>query len=103
MAQEVVARARAAFDAGVTKPRAWREQQLRALRRMLVEGSDALCDALAVDLGKSRTESMITEIGFTVNEIDHTLRHLKRWLRPDRVAVPITLPFAGWQVAHLRR
>lgn len=100
VAQEVVARARAAFERGLTKPRVWREGHLRALRLMLVENSDALSGALAADLGKSPTESMITEIGFTVNEIDQTLRHLKRWLRPERVAVPITLPFARARIVR---
>ncbi|MEO5743769.1 MAG: aldehyde dehydrogenase family protein, partial [Terracoccus sp.] len=96
----VLARARGAYAGGVTKPLEWRERQLRSLRHMLVEDGDVLCDALAADLGKSRTEAMITEIGFTVNEIDHLLKHLRSWLRPERVSVPITLPFAK---AHIVR
>ncbi len=99
-AAAVLARARGAYTGGVTKPLEWRERQLRSLRRMLVEDGDVLCDALAADLGKSRTEAMITEIGFTVNEIDHLLKHLRSWLRPERVSVPITLPFAK---AHVVR
>ncbi|MEO6998247.1 MAG: aldehyde dehydrogenase family protein [Terracoccus sp.] len=94
----VVARARRAYARGDTKPLEWRERQLRSLRRMVVDHADLLCEALAVDLGKSRTESMITEIGFTVNEIDHTLKHLRSWLRPERVSVPVTLPFAKARV-----
>ena len=94
----LVAHAHSTYDGGVTKPLEWRERQLRALRRMLVDDADALCDALAADLGKSRTESMITEIGFTVNEIDHLLKHLRSWLRPERVPVPVTLPFARARV-----
>lgn len=87
----IVARLRAAFDAGRTKPVAWRRAQLRALRRLLTEGRPTLEKALRQDLGKSPVEAHTTEIGFVVNEIDHTLRHLASWLRPQRVAVPVAL------------
>lgn len=79
---------RSAFDAGITKPLAWRLTQLRALRRMLTERSAEFEDALLADLGKNPTESQIAELGFVVGEIDHALKHLRRWLRPKRVSVP---------------
>lgn len=79
---------RSAFDAGFTKPLTWRLAQLRALRRMLTERSAEFEDALLADLGKNPTESQIAELGFVVGEIDHALKHLRRWLRPKRVPVP---------------
>jgi aldehyde dehydrogenase (NAD+) len=79
---------RSAFDGGMTKPLAWRLTQLRALRRMLTERSAEFEDALLADLAKNPTESQIAELGFVVGEVDHTIRHLRRWLRPHRVAVP---------------
>jgi aldehyde dehydrogenase (NAD+) len=88
---EVVARARAAFDSGTTKPRAWRVAQLRALRTLLVEHEAEVAEALHADLGKSATEAWITETGFVVREIDHTLRHLRAWTAPRRVPVPLSL------------
>ena len=48
-------------------------------------------EALRSDLGKSPTEAYSTEIGFTLNEIDHTLRHLRSWTQPQRVKLPIHL------------
>lgn len=86
-----VSRLNAAFATGLTRPVAWRTSQLRALRRMLTEHEEVFAAALRADLGKSRTEAYTTEIGFLVNEIDHTLRHLGRWLRPRRVGVPLAL------------
>lgn len=88
---EVVARARAAFDSGTTKPRPWRVAQLRALRTLLVEHELEVAEALHADLGKSATEAWITETGFVVREIDHTLRHLRAWTAPRRVPVPLSL------------
>ncbi|MBO1417983.1 aldehyde dehydrogenase family protein, partial [Streptomyces sp. FH025] len=90
-AAATVTRLNATFATGRTKSLAWRKAQLRALRRLLVEQEAAFADALHTDLGKSPTEAHTTEIGFTINEIDHTLRHLDRWLRPRRVAVPLAL------------
>jgi len=88
---QAVARARDAFDSGLTKPRAWREAQLRALRTMLVEHEHEVAEALHHDLGKSATEAWITETGFLVREIDHSLRHLRVWTTPRRVPVPLSL------------
>ncbi|WP_218877957.1 aldehyde dehydrogenase family protein [Streptomyces sp. TLI_55] len=90
-AADTVRRLNAAFATGLTRPVAWRKSQLRALRRMVTEHEEVFAAALRADLGKSRTEAYTTEIGFLVNEIDHTLRHLDRWLRPRRVGVPLAL------------
>ncbi|MFJ5923901.1 aldehyde dehydrogenase family protein [Kitasatospora sp. NPDC092948] len=90
-AAATLARLNAAFATGRTRPLARRKEQLRALRRLLVEQEEVFAAALKADLGKSPAESYLTEIGFTVNEIDHTLRHLSRWLRPRRVPVPLAL------------
>ena len=86
-----VARLRSAFASGHTKPLGWRRAQLRQLRRMLVEQRPVIERALHDDLGKSPVEAHTTEIGFVINEIDHTLRHLSAWLRPKRVGVPMAL------------
>ena len=87
----IVARLRASFDAGRTKPIAWRRAQLRALRRLLVEERPTLEKALQDDLGKPALEAHTTEIGYVINEIDHTLKHLASWLRPKRVTVPMAM------------
>jgi aldehyde dehydrogenase (NAD+) len=95
-----VAGVRDAFRAGTTKPLAWRLRQLGALRRMLLEQGPAIEDALAADLGKSGTESQMSEIGVVVGEIDNTLRHLRRWLRPQRVSVPLSVAPAAARVVR---
>jgi aldehyde dehydrogenase (NAD+) len=86
-----VHRLRATFATGRTKPVAWRRGQLRALRALLTDHADELQNALKADLGKSALEAFTTEIGFTVNEIDHALAHLTSWLRPRRTRVPVAL------------
>jgi aldehyde dehydrogenase (NAD+) len=88
---DVVARLRAAFGTGRTRPVEWRTGQLRRLRELLTEHGAEVADALRADLGKSSTEAHRTEIDFTVREIDHTLEHLDTWLRPEPAPVPARL------------
>ncbi|MEU1006550.1 aldehyde dehydrogenase family protein [Streptomyces tibetensis] len=88
---DVVARLRATFRTGRTKPVEWRTGQLRRMRAMLTERGSDLAAALHADLGKSSTEAYRTEIDFTIREIDHTLDHLDAWLRPEPAPVPAHL------------
>jgi aldehyde dehydrogenase (NAD+) len=94
----LVAALREAFESGITRPLHWRREQLRALRRLLVENAAEFDLALNEDLGKPPAEARLTETGFLVGEIDHTLRHLKRWLAPRRAGVPLLLQPASARV-----
>ncbi|MFD5477567.1 aldehyde dehydrogenase family protein [Streptomyces hawaiiensis] len=88
---DVVARLRATFRTGRTKPVEWRTAQLRRLRDMLTENGADLAAALHADLGKSVAEAYRTEIDFTVREIDHTLDHLADWLHSEPAPAPAHL------------
>jgi aldehyde dehydrogenase (NAD+) len=88
-AAALVARLRSFFEAGRTRPLEWRRDQLKALRKMLTEREPELIAALAADLGKPRLEAWATDIGFVLNEIDHALKHLRRWAAPKRVRTPL--------------
>lgn len=96
---QVAARLRQTFDAGITRPLQWRLEQLRALRRMLIERAADFDLALNEDLGKHPAESKLTETGLAIGEIDHTLKHLKRWLAPRRLGVPLLLQPASASLA----
>ena len=87
---------RDSFDSGATRPLAARIAQLEALRRGLRTEEPRLARALAEDLGKSRTESAVTEIGVVTQEIAHTVRQLRSWLRPERLSLgPLLAPASG--------
>jgi aldehyde dehydrogenase (NAD+) len=88
---EVVARLRATFDQGRTRPAAWRRQQLEGLQRLLTAGESELALAMRADLGKAPAESWITEIRLVQREIAHTLSHLDAWMSPEHVHVPVVL------------
>ncbi|MGB9346852.1 MAG: aldehyde dehydrogenase family protein [Ilumatobacteraceae bacterium] len=78
------------FRSGVLRDNEQRAAQLRRLRTLFVEQEDRLIDALVADVGKPRIEAYTTEIAFTINEIDHTLKHLDAWTKPGKVKVPLT-------------
>src|SRR5699024_8890856 len=87
---------RDSFDAGTTRDVAARLAQLEALRRGLRREEPRLSRALAQDLGKSRTESAMTEIGVVAQEIAHTAKHLKSWLKPTPLSLgPMLAPATG--------
>jgi len=81
--------ARAAFEKGTTRPAAWRIATLKRMRSLLEAREERLLDALVADFGKPRAEAWLTEIGFTVGDIDHTLANLALWMKPDRVGTPV--------------
>jgi len=68
-----------------------RLEQLGQLRRLLADEQGRLCEALAADLGKSAIEAYTTEIGFTIGEIDHAMRHLRAWMAPQKVRTQLSL------------
>jgi aldehyde dehydrogenase (NAD+) len=88
-AAELVERLRRTFREGRTRPVEWRRKQLMALRRMVTEREAVLHDALRNDLGKPGFEAFVTETGFVTGEIDYVLKHLDRWMRPDKAHTPL--------------
>ncbi|MFG2287231.1 aldehyde dehydrogenase family protein [Streptomyces sp. NPDC048595] len=99
-AAAVVERLRTTFATRRTASPDWRRGQLTALRTLLTDHRDDLLAALAADLGKGPQEAYRTEIGFTVNEIDHTLDRLDDWLAPRPAELPERLLPASARVVR---
>ena len=73
------------FDSGVTRPYAFRRQQLQKLKAAILQYEEALYAALHADLKKSPEESWVTETGFLIGSINRTLKGLREWMQPERV------------------
>jgi len=84
-----LSRLRATFQQGVTREAAWRLIQLQALETFLVEREAQIAAALHHDVRKSSAEAFLTETGYLRGEIRFALKHLKRWMKPQRVSVPL--------------
>lgn len=85
----IVTTARESFQAGRTRPHAWRRDVLARLRSLTQSHESALLDALAADFGKPRLEAWAAEIGFVLSDIDHVLANLDAWTRPEKVPTPV--------------
>jgi aldehyde dehydrogenase (NAD+) len=84
-----LSRQRAWFETGATLPEAYRRTALDRLLAALSKHEDRLLEALAQDLGKSRSEAYMTEVGLCRDEVRHALKRLSRWMRPRRVPTPL--------------
>ena len=93
-----VAALRDSFEAGTTRPLEARLAQLDALARGLRAERPRLLKALEQDLGKSRTESLLTELGVVGQEIAHMRRNLRSWLRPRSFGPGMLLAPASGQI-----
>ena len=71
------------FWTGTTLDPAWRLEQLRRLKRAVLDNEAAIETALAEDLGRSQAEAYFCDVGSVVMEINETIRGLRRWARPE--------------------
>ncbi|MDI1246076.1 MAG: coniferyl aldehyde dehydrogenase [Rhodoferax sp.] len=65
-----------------------RTADLRTLQRFVREHKEALCDAISADYGhRARVETLLAEVFPVVDGIDHVIKHLRGWMKPQRRAV----------------
>ena len=80
----IVAAQRKFFRTGTTLPVKWRIQQLKKLKAAVIAHEVEFEDALAEDLGRSRVEAYLCDIGPIITEVNEMIRGLRRWSRPER-------------------
>jgi coniferyl-aldehyde dehydrogenase len=67
-----------------------RKADLRALQRFVRDHKSAICDAISADYGhRSRHETLLAEVFPVVDGIDHVIKHLRRWMKPQRRSVDL--------------
>ncbi len=81
--EEKLKRQREFFATGRTLDVGWRKEQLRKLKKAVLDREEEITRALREDLGRSGAEAYFCDIGSLVLEINETLRGLRRWARPD--------------------
>lgn len=79
------------------KNRSYQERKghLLALKSLITENEEKILEALRKDLGKCSFEGAISETLFTINEIEHTLKKLKKYMKKKWVFSPM-LQFPVW-------
>ena len=77
------------FQEGATLSVSFRLSQLQKLKDGIRRYEEKLDQALEADLGKSRMESYMCEIGLTLSELTWMQKHLRSLVREKRVATPL--------------
>lgn len=89
--EKLIKEQRAFFNNRTTGDISFRKQSLTALQKAIRKYEKELSEALRKDLGKAPFESYMTEIGFILSEIRHTLKHLDKWAAAKRCKTPLFL------------
>jgi len=81
------------YESGVTKPSAFRMQQLRLLRQAVLKYEEPISAALYQDLKKSPEEVYGSETGLLLTSLNMALKNLRQWMMPQRAKTDlINLP-----------
>ena len=91
--EKIIESQRVFFQSDATKSYAFRIQQLKKLKALLIEHQTAIMDALYADLHKGAFEAYTTEVGFNLRSISQTIKALKGWMKAKRYPGEIFLPF----------
>jgi len=93
-ADELLTRQRTFFASGTTLSISYRKQALKKLRQAIEIYEKQLFQALKQDLGKSQSESYMSEIGLVKSEISYMLRHLSHFAKEKSVHTPLAQLFS---------
>lgn len=77
------------FSSGKTIQAEFRLKQLESLKEAMIRHEADLAAALKEDLGKSRMESYMCEIGLTLSELTWMQKHLRSLMLSKRVSTPV--------------
>ena len=68
-----------------------RKEKLKRLQKAILARKQDIRDALHADFRKHPSEVDLTEIFPVTSEIKHAVRHVAKWMRPQRVKTPLAL------------
>ncbi len=85
MISKLIANQKAFFLTGETKSLSFRKKILLRLKSELIKNEQAIIDALYADFKKPVFESILSETGLVLSELDLTLKKLNTWAKPKRV------------------
>jgi aldehyde dehydrogenase (NAD+) len=86
--RSLLQRKREFFKQGGPRDVEFRIAQLGKLRNALLTNKDQILKALWDDLKKPGFEAYTSEIGFLIEEIDHAMAQVKRWVKGSKAGTP---------------
>ncbi len=86
----MISQQRLFFASGKTLAIDYRIQALKRLQAIIQKYETEISTALQNDLGKSKQESYMCEIGLTLSEISYMIKHVKKFARKKKVRTPLS-------------
>lgn len=86
---ELVEKQRNYFKNGNTNSVNNRIQYLKKLRNSILKYENDLYEALFLDLGKSKEEAYMCEIGLVLSELSYAIKNIKKFTRKQRKPTPL--------------
>ncbi len=86
----VLAGLRRVHASGRTKAIEWRIRQLEGVVRFCEEREAEVAAALEADLGRDAFMSWFADVAPSKTEAEFAIKHLKGWMKPQKVKVPMT-------------
>ena len=77
---------RAFLKTGKTLEVSYRIEKLKKLRDLIEEQESQICDALYKDFKKPVFESVLSETGFIISELEYMIKRLKKWSKPEKIS-----------------
>jgi aldehyde dehydrogenase (NAD+) len=90
-ADQLIQRQKKFYSSGITRDYHYRIDNLKKLKKAIQQNEKAITSALYKDLNKSEFESYMSEIGLVYEELNHAIKNLRKWMKPEQVRTPITL------------
>lgn len=94
----LVEKQRVFFNSGQTRSIDFRKNQLQKLKDIFVKNKERVMDALAKDLKKSNFEAFISEYAIIIDEINHAIKNLSQWAKPQNVSTSLSIKPASAQI-----
>ncbi|MBR5140369.1 MAG: aldehyde dehydrogenase [Clostridia bacterium] len=86
---KIIEKQREFFFSSATLSVKFRKEALIKLKEAILRNIDKISLALKEDLGKSKYESYMCEIGMALSEIGYMIKHVKKLSKPRRVRTPM--------------
>src|SRR5690554_933664 len=83
--ESVLDQQRAFFRTGQTREVAFRKRQLKKLKALIETNESLFFEAIHKDFGKSKFDTITTELSIINNEIDYYIKNLSKLSKPKRV------------------
>ncbi|CAD2071569.1 aldehyde dehydrogenase [Jeotgalicoccus coquinae] len=84
--QSKVEKQREYFYKNHTKSVSFRIRQLKKLKSAIQTNEKMILEAVYKDLGKSKAEAYMTELGIVYKEFDYVIKNLRSWSSPEKVS-----------------